>query len=286
MVECPYCNKEMLRINPEHLKHRHNKTMSEMKQEFPRIKIVSEEAQRNIEEACLKKYGVKNVFQLESIKEKAKQTNMKKYNCEYSSQGEESKKKHKITSLSRYGTAHPVKSDVIKNKISTTNLDRYGYNSAMKSPEIQNKVKTTNYNKFYKILLEGMNNLNLELVDDKYVNAHFFHTWRCKKCGIEFKNIWNRIQRGSLCPNCFPNITMYTSKAELEIRKFIKSLGFSIACNDHALIYPFELDIVIPSKKIAIEYCGLYWHCTDYRNEKYHRLIEVEDFLKLPENER
>ena len=23
-----------------------------------------------------------------------------------------------------------------------------------------------------------------------------------------------------------------------------------------------------------------------YRNEKYHRLIEVEDFLKLPENER
>ena len=39
--------------------------------------------------------------------------------------------------------------------------------------------------------------------------------------------------------------------------------------NDKTLIYPLELDIVIPEKKIAIEFNGIYWH----KNKKgYHNM--------------
>lgn len=58
---------------------------------------------------------------------------------------------------------------------------------------------------------------------------------------------------------------------EKEISCFIKSIGFEIIENDRKLIYPKELDILIPSKKIAIEFCGLYWHSEkNGKDKKYH----------------
>jgi hypothetical protein len=41
-------------------------------------------------------------------------------------------------------------------------------------------------------------------------------------------------------------------------------------------IAPKELDIFIPSKRIAIEYCGLYWHSEKKVDKKYH----YEKYLK------
>ena len=67
----------------------------------------------------------------------------------------------------------------------------------------------------------------------------------------------------------FPS-TNGTSEAEIEIKDFVKSLGFDIIENDRDIIKPKELDIVIPEKSIAIEYCGLYWHNNERKDEKYH----------------
>jgi len=77
-------------------------------------------------------------------------------------------------------------------------------------------------------------------------NGHdYFVTW----------DNWNH--SGSRCPKCKK---WGTSVQELEIVKFIKDVGFEVLEHDRSLIHPYELDIVIPAKKIAIEYCGLYWH--------------------------
>jgi len=67
---------------------------------------------------------------------------------------------------------------------------------------------------------------------------------------------WN--SNGSRCPICNKN---GISKEELLLHNFIKSeYSSEIKTNDYSIISPKELDIVIPDKKIAIEYCGLYWH--------------------------
>lgn len=61
------------------------------------------------------------------------------------------------------------------------------------------------------------------------------------------------------------------SRAEKDIAEYIKSLGIDIIENDRTIISPLELDIVIPEKNIAIEYCGLYWHGeTKGKDRNYH----------------
>lgn len=80
-----------------------------------------------------------------------------------------------------------------------------------------------------------------------------------------------------------------SSSGERELAAFIESLGLEIERNDRTLCKPKELDIVIPSKKIAIEYDGLYWHSgephiaiADYKDSMakgagYHIIRVFED---------
>lgn len=70
------------------------------------------------------------------------------------------------------------------------------------------------------------------------------------------------------CPQCSePG----SSKAEREIADFIKENGFEILEGDRSIISPLELDIVIPSKMVAIEFNGLYWHSEEMgKDKKYH----------------
>jgi len=73
------------------------------------------------------------------------------------------------------------------------------------------------------------------------------------------------------CNSC-PKVTNNVSKAEIEIFNFVKSLCKDAISSDRLIIHPFELDIVIPSKKIAIEYCGLVWHSEAFggKDKSYH----------------
>jgi hypothetical protein len=72
---------------------------------------------------------------------------------------------------------------------------------------------------------------------------------------------------GVRCASCSHII----SKTELEIYSYIKYYFPDAIHNDRILISPLELDIIVPDKKIAIEYCGLYWHSEkNGKDSKYH----------------
>ena len=60
------------------------------------------------------------------------------------------------------------------------------------------------------------------------------------------------------------------SYSEKELSDFVKSLGVEIIENDRTIISPKELDIYIPSKKLAIEFDGLYYHSELFVNKNYH----------------
>lgn len=57
-----------------------------------------------------------------------------------------------------------------------------------------------------------------------------------------------------------PKHASFVSKAQIEIKDYIESLGISTISSEKKLIFPNELDIYIPDLNIAIEYNGLYWH--------------------------
>jgi len=95
--------------------------------------------------------------------------------------------------------------------------------------------------------------------------------WECA-IGHEWEaKIHDRTGKNSGCPTC---ITGYkVSSVEKEIVKLIKRLlpNILVETNVKSIIAPYELDIYIPEKKIAIEYNGLHWHSeTMGKDKNYH----------------
>ncbi len=90
----------------------------------------------------------------------------------------------------------------------------------------------------------------------------------CPVHGVFEQTPGNHINNNNGCPEC---VSIYNiSKDEIQLQEWLKQY-IDIKCNDRTLIKPFELDIVIPSKKIAIEYNGLYWHSERQgKNKHYH----------------
>jgi len=65
------------------------------------------------------------------------------------------------------------------------------------------------------------------------------------------------------------------SNGELEIKKYISSLGFE--CYSTKKIFNnkiYEIDCFVPEKNFGVEYCGEYWHSVDFEHSKstnYHQ---------------
>jgi len=226
------------------------------------------EVREKYKQTCLKRYGVENASQSDEVKKRIKQTWLEKYGVENPLQNQEIRQKIRTTMKKKYGVEHPMYSFEIKEKRKQTCLERYGVEHPVHAFEVREKLRKKQQEKFLQKLVMYLDHLNLELLDPVYKHAHYIHTWRCKKCGHEFTQIWNAIQQGYLCPKCYPKPT--GSKQENELVEFVKRLEINIVRHDRNLIKPLELDIVIPDYKIAIEHDGLYWHNENFVGETYH----------------
>ena len=105
------------------------------------------------------------------------------------------------------------------------------------------------------------------------------------RCGHIFKR-WlsngrmDKIDFNTICNICNP-IHIEESGKELELFNFIKSLKFTtFEKANRDIIYPLELDIVIPSKKIAIEFNGNYWHSEEAGKNKIYHLNKTNKCLE------
>lgn len=105
------------------------------------------------------------------------------------------------------------------------------------------------------------------LLSTVYSNAHTKLKYRCINGHTSYMT-WSNFKKGHRCMTCF-NQRMI-SDSENSLFHFLNNYLSVVQC-DRFLIHPYELDIVIPSKKIAIEYCGLYWHSELMgKGRKYH----------------
>jgi len=192
---------------------------------------------------CLKKYGVDNPIKSNILKKKVRQTTLQKYGVENVSQSEFIKDKIKLIKKNRYGSENY--NNIEKNK--QTVLEKYGVEN-IKQIHIPKETLAKMHDKEWLIeqhhaLKKSIKQIAKELkINDSNLGSIF------KKLNIEIT------QTG-------------TSMQEKEIYEYIKSIlpsDIEIITNDRTVISPFELDIYIPSKKIAIEFNGLYWHSYDH----------------------
>lgn len=69
----------------------------------------------------------------------------------------------------------------------------------------------------------------------------------------------------------------FVSAKERELYKYILSLtDKEVLHNVFNIINPYELDIYIPDKKIAIEFNGNYWHSDEHKDDRYHQKKAIE----------
>ena len=99
---------------------------------------------KKLSKIIYQKYGVINVGQLETQKEKSRETKAKRYNNPYFNNLE----KAKVTNKEKYGVENPFQSEEIKAKIRETCKNRYGVEYNTQSEKIKNQIKQTNLEKY------------------------------------------------------------------------------------------------------------------------------------------
>ena len=206
----------------------------------------------------IKKYGVSSVWKLEEYREKSKNTRKKLY-------GDESynnSKKRKVTKLEKYGDENYSNPD----KRKKTCLEKYG-DENYTNPK---KISQTKKNKI-------IENYDFVLGYDEYNN------WVCKcphpecnKCVeknyiISHLNYYNRTLKNlELCTKLAPVNEYKCTVIEVFIHDILEKYNIKYESNIRNIISPYELDIYIPFKNIAIECNGVYWHCDMNKEKEYH----------------
>ena len=236
-------------------------------------------------ETCIEKYGVNNPSKLDKFTEKANNTKLKNF-------GE---------SMISDNQMNILKNNLKDKKIgfgSSAAIDgtykKYGVPVATMNKDIIKKVIDTTHDKFYDTLIHGerLQNKFIPLfTKDEYIGTRendgksIYYKFKCLEC----KNIFfGSLDDGGLpkCTVCNPSTR---SKYEIEIYEYIKSLVSDhgeILTNTKNIISPLELDIYIPSKKLAIEFNGIIWHSENLGNKSknYHlnkTLLCKEQGIKL-----
>ncbi len=233
---------------------------------------------------CNERFGCDNAFQSEGVKEKSRETMVERYGVEYTTQSEELLGKCRKTCLGHFGVDHQWKSDDVKSKSKETMLSRYGTDNPMANVMLKGKFLVTRRTNRYKKLLENefvVPNFTLdEFIDCKDPETTKL-SWRCIENGHDhvFDSILdenNLVRHGApaRCDVCHP-MTQQFSKSEVEVIEYLKTV-----CGDGVVLHrttenrnvipPFEIDMIVPGKRIGVEFDGLYFHCDEFKNSFYH----------------
>ena len=265
-----------------------------------------------IKQSYLDKLGVENPRHLKEVNQKIKETNLSKYGVDNPSKNIKIKEQQKqswiknkdkhIKTLQEsmikiYGVKNPRHLKEVNQKTKETNLSKYGVDNPSKNSNVISKIKTVKFKNFYENIDTRVNNTVLPLFEkNEYLGTKDYYNWRCNTCDHEFID---RVINGRIpvCRKCNPyNISLF----ETEIKNYLLSVldESKLIFNDRTIIKPYELDIVIPEKNIAIECNGIYRHSElNGKSKTYHltktkmcedsnyRLIHITDSCWYTKNE-
>ena len=245
--------------------------------------FASEEIKDKIKDVLIEKYGVDNSMKLDETKEKIKQTCLEKYGVEYSFQSENNKEKTKKTLIERYGVDHPSKNEEIRAKMRTS-----WYESM---DETMGKIRQTSLEKYG--VPHPMQNHEIQLKSKKkytYENIQFDSSWElalyiyCKDNNIDCEyhpNICFRYVYNDKEHLYFPDFRIENEYIEIKGLQFFENKD-----DTKRMINPFDrsLDDKFEAKHQCMiqNNVRIITDCTKYL--KYVKEKYSTDFLKLYEN--
>jgi hypothetical protein len=227
-------------------------------------------------EFCSKKCAANS----KDISDKKKRTCLSKYGVDNPMKNIDTQQKQSNIILNKYGVSNISKLDFIKEKVRNTNNIKFGHDYVSQVPEVRKKLSeilTLKQDKMVKlnqkrrdlIVYDKTKDLNIKFISAEYSDYNF----ECGICLNNFiihKNMLNdRIRnQNTICTVC--NKINSGSDAQEQIIQFLsKNYTGKIIKNDRKTIKG-ELDIFLPELNIAIEYNGIYWHSSNFKDEFYH----------------
>ncbi len=128
--------------------------------------------------------------------------------------------------------------------------------------KIVEKGKTDLESCFPFLAKEWLSVKNGKQPNEVFAHSHSKVWWKCSICNNEWEATVDSRTRGNGCPACSKRLQ--TSFPEQAIFYYVKQ-SYPDAINRFTEIFDrtMELDVFIPSEKIAIEYDGSHWHNTE-----------------------
>jgi hypothetical protein len=223
-----------------------------------------------------------------------------------------SKAKAKQTNLQRYGVENPFNLETVDRyrreqthmrdpeviaKMRADCLAEHGVDWHSKRPEIQQQMRATNLTKYgthnpsqihysettRQTLLDAQTMAKLYHENDIATMAQILSV--SETTILKSLKLLNIRQPGEIVP-------------EIQLKQALAEMGFTDFEKTRTVLPGGqELHLYSPGQKLAIEYCGLYWHSEKYKHKKYHlnkyteckklgiRLITVfeDEWLSHPE---
>lgn len=219
----------------------------------------------------IEKYGVKSYSSTQECKDKVKATNLKNLGVDNPFKSDECKAKARSTMIEKYGVDHPLRSQEIREKIEARHIEKYGENYRQIIWGNRGNIGQSrrSYNEFILNSSKVKPLFSLDEFIEKRKNNEVDLRFECKKCHHEFISDWNDGMTKS-CPYC---MNSGSSNEEQEIYSYLLEMlpNDEIHHNDRTVLDHLELDFYIPSKQLAIEFDGLFWHNDDIQlNYRYH----------------
>jgi len=224
----------------------------------PKCVQLDKDVRNKIESTCLEKYGVRVSSMNSEVKQKMENTMIERYGVDCIFKQKEYKENLEKNKHKKDDEYYAKRYEKYKNTI----MEKYGVDNYFKTDSLKKNSRTATINRATERvtkLLESQNKSLVSYNDDKTI------TIKCH-CG-EYSTISKEFYFGrkkgdyDLCLSCNPFCQGLISKPHQEIYDFIKSFSnVDLINNDRTAIDPLEIDIYCPSKKIGIEFNGLYWH--------------------------
>lgn len=236
----------------------------------------------------MKRYGVDNPALIPKSQTKRINTIIEKYGSKVSETTRESARerahklnaKAKITIKNKYGIDNVSQLPDHSDKVKASLLNKHGVNNYFHSQEWKEIQKTNQISRIDDLLGNNIELLNvvqpnLEL-KNAYINPNSRVSFKCHDCGnsemLPTETLKFRLKNFfTPCGKCSNVNNSHGSAAEKNIAEWLKTIyPGEVIENNRTIIAPYELDIVLPEKQIAIEYCGLYWHNDQRIDKNYH----------------
>lgn len=251
---------------------------------------MSETINEKRNQSMIERYGETVPLRVEQIKNKQAETMKSRYGG-YTFASEPLSLKASSTMMERFGVAYARMNEEVNDKARKTLIDRFGGPTPLASPVVREKVSETlksksneerdsirartsstsleRYNRTYYQRRHMLDSVD-RLLNDKEELVRLYHelgslealgrhlevdpkTIRSILSDIKLVDSWNR------------------SLGETELCDYLTSLGAEIETNVRGVIPNYEIDILVKGQNLLIEYNGIYWHSTKFKDKNYHK---------------